>query len=110
MIQLTGKRFVYGRDLDGRYLNSPLNKWFNSLKNKNGVGCCSTSDGIRIEDAEWGVDKKTNLHWVIVGGIRHLVPPEALITVPNRAGVAIVWPVYESGSTVIRCFIPGLLM
>ncbi len=35
-------------------------------------------------------------------------PPEALVTVPNKFGPAVVWP-YKvfKGNTLIRCFIRG---
>lgn len=33
-----------GRDLDGRYANSPLKSWFDQLKSGNGP-CCSNADG-----------------------------------------------------------------
>ena len=32
-----------GRDLDGRYVNSPLKPWFDQLKSRNGP-CCSNAD------------------------------------------------------------------
>ena len=36
------------------------------------------------------------------------VPPDALVTVPNKFGLAVVW-LYKDyeGRTQIRCFIPG---
>ena len=41
-----------GRDLDGRYANSPLKPWFDQLKSRNGP-CCSKADGYVVEDADW---------------------------------------------------------
>jgi len=41
-----------GRDLDGRYANSPLKPWFDQLKSRNGA-CCSDADGYVVEDADW---------------------------------------------------------
>ena len=41
-----------GRDLDGRYTNSPLKSWFDQLKSRNGP-CCSNADGYVVEDADW---------------------------------------------------------
>ena len=36
------------------------------------------------------------------------VPPDALVTVPNKFGLAVVWPYKDyEGRTQIRCFIPG---
>lgn len=99
---------AHGRDADGRYAQSPLKQWFNSLKNKNGVGCCDTSDGKRVEDADWGIENDS--YWVMVDGQKLVVPPEALLTQKNRAGVAIVWPMSDQdGKTIVRCFIPGTL-
>jgi hypothetical protein len=43
---------VMGRDVDGRYANSPLKPWFDRLKSGNGM-CCSFSDGYVVEDADW---------------------------------------------------------
>src|SRR3974390_366436 len=41
-----------GRDLDGRYANSPLKPWFDQLKSHNGP-CCSNADGYVVDDADW---------------------------------------------------------
>src|SRR5262245_47257313 len=41
-----------GRDLDGRYANSPLKPWFDQLKSRQGP-CCSDADGYVVEDADW---------------------------------------------------------
>jgi hypothetical protein len=40
-----------GRDLDGRYANSPLKPWFDQLKSAAGP-CCSFADGYVVEDAD----------------------------------------------------------
>ena len=108
-----------GRDLDERYANSPLKPWFDQLKSRNGL-CCSDADGYVVEDADWesrngryrvrvpkSPDSKIMV-WVDV-------PDNAVITEPNRAGRAMVWPVYFEGVTdderqpqiSIRCFMPG---
>jgi hypothetical protein len=36
-----------------------------------------------------------------------VVPDDAVITEPNRAGRTMVWPVKGSLGTIIRCFLPG---
>jgi hypothetical protein len=37
---------------DGRYANSPLKGWFDSLKS--GLGpCCSDADGFAVSDPDW---------------------------------------------------------
>jgi hypothetical protein len=35
------------------------------------------------------------------------VPDDAVVTVPNRAGYPMVWPIAGEGGTTIRCFMPG---
>ena len=37
---------------DGRYANSPLKPWFDSLKSVNGL-CCSFADGVVVDDPDW---------------------------------------------------------
>ena len=37
---------VSARDLDGRYVNSPLKQWFETLASKKGL-CCSDADARR---------------------------------------------------------------
>lgn len=91
---------------DGRYAQSHLKQWFNGLKNKSGAGCCDLSDGKRLNDVDWGMEN--NRYWVMIEGDRHDVSDDALLTQPNRAGVAIVWPMVDQhGKTQVRCFIPS---
>jgi hypothetical protein len=102
-----------GRDLDGRYRNSPLLEWFESLASGKGL-CCSYADGQVVEDVDWETrdghyrvrlpktaDSKVMI-WVDV-------PDDAIITVPNKAGRTMVWPVYNDfyPDISIRCFMPG---
>ena len=110
-----------GRDLDGRYANSPLKPWFDQLKSRNGP-CCSMADGYVVEDADWEAknghyrvrvpkapDSK-NMVWIDV-------PDNSVITEPNKVGRTMVWPVYkwvegypnEDGypNVWVRCFMPG---
>jgi hypothetical protein len=90
---------------DGRYANSPLKPWFDSLSSARG-NCCSFADGRRIDDAD--VTMRADGYYVQVDGQWILVPPDAVLTVPNKAGVPIVWPYKDaSGKIQIRCFIPG---
>jgi hypothetical protein len=77
-----------GRDLDGRYEDSPLHEWFERLVSGKGL-CCSYADGYVVADADW--DSKdghyrvrvpeavnsNNLLWVDV-------PNEAVITEANN--------------------------
>lgn len=91
---------------DGRYAQSPLKNWFNGLKSKQGVPCCDTADGLRVEDVDW--EAADGRYRVRIDGQWVNVPPEALIEQPNLAGPAIVWPIKNSaGKLEIRCFIPG---
>jgi hypothetical protein len=46
-----------GRDLDGRYTDSPLHEWFNHLASRNGL-CCSFADGYVVEDADWASETR----------------------------------------------------
>ncbi len=95
--------YVPVRD-DGRYANSPLKSWFDSLKS--GIGlCCSFADGRAIEDPD--VDMDGEHYRVRIDGRWIDVPDNAIVTVPNRFGLAVVWPYPEAGEIKIRCFIPG---
>ena len=93
------------RDLDGKYATSPLKEWFESLASRRGP-CCSVADGQSVEDVDW--DTKDGKYRVRLDGQWIEVPPDALVTVANKLGRAVVWPYkdYES-RTQIRCFIPG---
>lgn len=89
---------------DGRYAGSALKGWFDGLESKKGL-CCDFTDGRRIDDAEWG--SEGGHYWVIVDGQKIVVPEEALVNVPNKAGPAYVWPYASEGVTKIRCFLRG---
>jgi hypothetical protein len=94
---------------DGRYANSPLKQWFDSLKSEKGP-CCSDADGSAVTDADW--ESKGGKYRVRLEGQWWDVPDDAVITEPNRAGRTMVWPIYyrSLGSMVrvdIRCFMPG---
>jgi hypothetical protein len=82
-----------------------IREWIESLRNKNNVGCCDTADGY---DAQWDTLGPDGTYRVFINGQWHVVPPEALLTVPNRLGVPKVWWV-PGGDTgvIIRCFLPG---
>ena len=97
---------------DGRYADSNLKAWFDGLSSGNGA-CCSFADGVAIEDVDWDMEginaDGTELRYrVRINGDWVVVPPEAVITEPNKFGRAVVWP-YQAygGVTKIRCFIPG---
>jgi hypothetical protein len=92
-----------GRD-DGRYAGSPLKPWFDTLKSGKGL-CCSFADGFAIADPDW--ESKDGHYRVRLDGEWIIVPEDAVITVPNRAGRTMVWPIKNSLGTTIRCFMPG---
>ena len=92
---------------DGRYANSPLKPWFDSLHSKSGGACCSNADGIALSDVDW--DTKDGHYRVRLDREWVDVPGDAVITEPNRAGRTMVWPYYVQGHTVIRCFLPGTM-
>ena len=95
---------VMARD-NGRYANSPLKPWFDSLASKKGL-CCSVTDGRVVEDPDW--TSKNGHYQVRIDGQWIDVPDGAVITQPNRAGRTMVWPLTgPSGTTTIRCFLPG---
>jgi hypothetical protein len=116
VVLLTGRSLIphaaAARDLDGRYANSPLHGWFESLRSGKGP-CCSDADGRALSDVDW--DSKDGHYRVRIDGAWWDVPDEAVIKEPNRAGRTMVWPVYYSPmggpvSIEIRCFMPGTMI
>ena len=102
---IAGMNRAHSRD-DGRYANSPLKPWFDSLKNKQSVPCCDTADGLRLEDVDWESTGKS--YRVRINGQWYDVPDEAVLEQPNKLGPAVVWPTQTaSGKVQIRCFIAG---
>lgn len=111
LIWLGGHCRAYGRDLDGRYAQSPLKPWFDSLKSSKGL-CCSDADGTALSDVDW--EAKDGHYRVRIEGEWIDVPDESVIKEPNRAGRTMVWPIYyrSFGQPVridIRCFMPGVM-
>jgi hypothetical protein len=92
---------------DGRYAQSPLKSWFDSLASRKGL-CCSFADGMAVKDVDW--DTSDGKYRVRLEGQWIAVPDEAVVTAPNRFGAAVVWPYVDTdGVTQIRCFIAGTL-
>ena len=94
---------VLGRD-DGRYANSPLKSWFESLRSQLGR-CCSDADGSVLKDVDWESDHgryrvRIDDEWVVV-------PDGAVVTEPNKVGRTMVWKHYIDGHPKVRCFMPG---
>lgn len=103
---------VFARD-DGRYAASPLKLWFDGLQSGTGL-CCSFADGAKVENVDWDTVSMADaegthiIYRVRLNGAWLDVPPNAVVTVPNRFGAAVVWPYKdENGATRIRCFMPG---
>src|SRR5215469_229186 len=100
---------AWARD-DGRWADSPLKPWFDTLKNQSRGMCCSFADGQRIDDVDW--DTQNGKYRVRIEGQWYDVPDWAVVTVPNKAGFAVVWPYVEwdeggNKHYKIRCFMPG---
>lgn len=104
---------------DGRFADSPLKGWFDQLASGKGL-CCSFADGLAIKDVDWDTATVADAQGrpQVVYRVRLLgrwvpVPPDAVVTEPNRFGPAVVWPVLgfdADGNRVvsfIRCFLPG---
>jgi hypothetical protein len=92
------------RNLDGRYANSALKQWFDSLKSGKGP-CCSDADGSAVSDVDW--ESRGGRYRVRIEGEWHEVPEDAVITEPNRVGRTMVWPIKGYLGLSIRCFMPG---
>jgi hypothetical protein len=92
------------RDTDGRYANSPLKQWFDSLRSGKGP-CCSDADGSAVSDVDW--ESQSGRYRVRIDGEWYDVPDDAVITEPNRAGRTMVWPIRGYQGLTIRCFMPG---
>ena len=94
---------AYARD-GGQWENiDPSTRdWFKGLKNSSGVPCCDTSDGQRLDDADWRLNEDGS-YSVRIAGEWRAVPPAAVLDVPNRVGVAVVW----LWNGLITCFLRG---
>jgi hypothetical protein len=92
---------------DGRYANSPLKSWFDSLRSGKGP-CCSDADGSVVADVDW--ESKDGHYRVRLWGQWIDVPDDAVITEPNRAGRTMVWPMWSTVGISIRCFLPGSMI
>jgi hypothetical protein len=89
---------------DGRYANSPLKPWFESLRSEFGP-CCSDSDAFVVFDPDW--ESEGGHYRVRINGEWVVVPDGAVITQPNRAGPTMVWKTYLDGHPRVHCFMPG---
>jgi hypothetical protein len=91
---------------DGRYADSPLKSWFDTLKSGKGL-CCSSADGVSIADVDW--EAKNGHYRVRIEGQWYDVDDEAVIKEPNLSGRTMVWPYMADGKVLfIRCFMRGM--
>ena len=81
-----------------------LDSWFKGLTSKKGP-CCDGSDYKHVADPDWEV--KDGKYRVRFKGKWHDVPPEAVLTEPNKMGFPMVWPIEVGSKVYIRCFMPG---
>jgi hypothetical protein len=87
-------------------VGSPPREWWENLHSDKGL-CCSFADGRTIQGVDW--QKADNIYLVRIDGEWRIVPPDAVVKVPNRAGFAVVWPYTDpQGKIRIRCFMPGV--
>lgn len=84
-----------------------LHRWFETLRTPLGGYCCAESDGIRIDDPNWGQDESG--YWVTLNGNKTPVPDGRVIHAKNpKVGYAILWPLKAwDGTQAVRCFLPG---
>lgn len=96
---------VFGRDLDGRWAQSPNKEWFDQLRNKSGNRCCSDADGRRVEDPDWYQTEKGYRVKLKPGGDWVDVPDSSVIIERNKVGYAMVWLTGDQND--VYCFMPG---
>lgn len=95
---------------NGQYegVDPQIRSWFEGVKSKNGVPCCSMADG---HQTDFKVDGG-GIYFVPIADEWVRVPPEAVITSQgNPNDRAIVWYVTQGQSSgkphfFIRCFVP----
>src|SRR4051812_33819491 len=75
LLSIASAHIGHARDPEGRYANSPLKQWFDSLRSGKGP-CCSDADG--ISDVDW--EFRDGHYRVRVEDEWVDVPDEAVIT------------------------------
>ena len=101
---------IVGAALAHDHANHSLDSWYPTLSSPTGGRCCDGPevDAMKIEDADWGMTgDPENPYRVRLEGNWVLVPIGRVVSENNKAGVAIVWPIYEQGKPAARCFLPG---
>jgi hypothetical protein len=95
---------------NGRFAGADpeIKSWFDKLASQRGP-CCSDADGTAVSDPDW--ESKDGHYRVRIDGNWIDVPDDAVITVPNRVGRTMVWPIRYPGPVIfIRCFMPGAMI
>jgi len=95
---------------NGRFAGADpeIKAWFDQLASGRGP-CCSDADGTAVSDVDW--ESAGGHYRVRLDGQWLDVPDDAVITVPNRVGRTMVWPIRYPGNTItIRCFMPGAMI
>lgn len=104
---------AWGRDMTGltAQLSPSQREWVRNLTDNDGSGCCDDADGI---DPVWRMSESSESGYeVMVDGKWLEVEKRALITKPNKIGVARAWKgrrwneQTQKSETFIRCFVPG---
>jgi hypothetical protein len=122
---LIGTVFFFSKAHAHDHEHPGLNDWFLNLKSGKGP-CCDGDEAVHLRDIEWETQEKEHSHYRVKipvtgeayawlrknpdGKVNTMwidVPDDAVITEPNIAGVALVWPVYGYLGADIRCFLPG---
>jgi hypothetical protein len=90
----------------GQYAGSTpeMKAWFDGLRSGKGP-CCSDADGSAVSDVDW--QTHDGHYQVRIDGEWVDVPDEAVITVPNKIGRTMVWPIRGYRGLTVRCFLPG---
>jgi hypothetical protein len=106
-VSLLGVSIAAARDR-GQYAGADpeIKAWFDKLASKRGP-CCSDADGSVVSDVDW--TSNDGHYRVRLDGQWVDVPDEAVITVPNRVGRTMVWPIRFPNEVMIRCFMPGAM-
>lgn len=86
--------------------HSELNEWMKGLYSSKG-SCCSGQDATVLTDKDW--ETHNGRYRVKIEGEWVDVPPEAVLTDPNRDGRTLVWPYKSTLQWQVRCFMPGAM-
>lgn len=103
-----------------------LGDWFMKLKSGKGL-CCDGDEALHLDHVDWETQDRPGSHYRVkipVSGeayqkARHGeevetkwvdVPDEAIVDEKNKAGDAMVWPLYGYLGSSVRCFMPGSMI